>query len=382
MATRWTIDPARFGGYGLEPTPRSQRQTFDVLNGLRGIAAIAVVNAHLSFYFGVLHPAMVAPVVDFFFILSGFVIVYAYEHRLIAGMRWRDFLIARIIRLHPMYLLGLVLGAIAIWTYERSPVVGSFAATFGFNLFMLPMTTAFSERNLDLFPLNFPAWSLFFELAANLIYAAIAPRLGNRVLALLVLGGFTGLVVTGLAVGTIDQGVQRLQFAGGVARVIFCFFAGVALLRQWRVRPTRLSLHPALLFVMLVVPLLFRPSGPAGWVYELAVVTIYMPAMVWLGTGSVAKGRWLSASVALGALSYPVYVIHAPVWTAARAFNGWQGNIVLHDAAPWSGLALASGLCLLSWWLDKAVDYPLRRRLSKRFLGRPTRAAAPTPAER
>lgn len=126
-----------------------------------------------------------------------------------------------------------------------------------------------------------------------------------------------------------------------------------------------------------MLPLCFKPEPPIGWIYELFVVTLYLPGIVWLGAGATARGGWLSLCVALGALSYPLYVLHAPVWTDVRAWDSKQFNEVLHGYAPWSGYLLIAGLCLMCWWLDKAVDYPLRRRLSRAIIHRATRAAEP-----
>jgi peptidoglycan/LPS O-acetylase OafA/YrhL len=351
--------------------------TFDVLNGLRGVAAIAVVNMHMSSYFGVLHPANVAPAVDFFFVLSGFVISYAYGRKLTSGLLWSRFFVARIIRLYPLYLLGLVLGALVVWFLEHPLHPARFFSTLGINLLMLPNPVAMDANTTPLFPMNFPAWSLFVELVANLVYAALAPRLTNRLLAVIVCGGFLGLVATGLTTGTLDQGTQRLQILGGLARVTFSFFAGVALYRRWTVRPTTIHVHPAMLFVLLLLPLMLKPAAPFGWLYEIGVLTLYMPAIVWLGSGSRALGVWLATSVALGALSYPLYMIHAPVWMAIRTLEGWQPTSSLIGYAPWSGILMTAGLCAVAWWLDKAVDYPLRQRLYKVFLHRSTYAADP-----
>lgn len=234
---------------------------------------------------------------------------------------------------------------------------------------MLPGPLAFDGTNHDLFPLNFPCWSLFFELIVNLAYAVLAPRLSNRLLGAIVLLGFLGLVASGLVTGSLDNGVVRPTFLGGLARVTFGFFAGVALYRRWRVRPTAFALPPVLLFALLLLPL--------GSLYELAVVTVYLPSIVWLGAGARAKGRWLPICAALGALSYPLYVIHAPVWTVVRAWDDRQLNEYLHSYAPLSGLLMIVGLGVICWWLDKAVDYPLRRRLSRMLVHRSTRAADP-----
>jgi peptidoglycan/LPS O-acetylase OafA/YrhL len=357
--------------------PSGAKQTFEILNGLRGVAAIAVASMHLSFYMSFIHPANVAPAVDFFFVLSGFVIAYAYEKQLLGGMTVGRFALARVIRFYPLYFIGLVMGALAMWTYQRPPDQSGFFNHLAFNLFMLPSPFVFDPPNHDLFPLDFTFWSLFFELVANLVYAALLSRLSNRLLGVIIALGFCGLVASGLVAGSLDNGTIRSTFFGGLARVTFSFFAGVGLYRLWLVRPTKVILHPALLFVLLILPMLLKPSAPFGWLYELAVLTLYMPMIVWLGSGSRPTGAWLPTSVALGALSYPLYVIHAPVWTAIRAFNGWQGNTFLHDRAPWSGVFLIVALCVVSWWLDKAVDHPIRRRLSKRLPHRFTRAADP-----
>jgi peptidoglycan/LPS O-acetylase OafA/YrhL len=353
------------------------KATFDVLNGLRGIAAIAVVNMHMSLYFGILHPANVAPSVDFFFVLSGFVIAYSYEDKLRTGLTWRRFFLARLVRLYPMYLLGTLMGAAVIWTLGRPTSQAGYLAMFGLNLFMLPTPVAVDPIATALFPLNFPAWSLFIEIVANMVFAALAPYLSNKLLAVLVCCGFLALVATGLVTGTLDEGTLRLQILGGLARVLFSFFAGVSLYRLWLVRPIKLAVHPALLFILLPLPLLLKPAAPFGWLYELAVITLYMPTIVWLGTGSRPNGIWLPVSVGLGALSYPLYMVHAPVWVAIRTSEGWQPTSVLSSYAPWSGIVMAVGLCAVAWWLDKAVDYPLRKRLSKALLNRATHAGDP-----
>jgi peptidoglycan/LPS O-acetylase OafA/YrhL len=239
------------------------------MNGLRGIAAIAVVTMHLSFYLGFLHPANVAPAVDFFFVLSGFVIAYAYERQIVAGLDLRRFVAARLIRLYPLYLFGLAIGAAAMWTYQRPPDAMGFYAHLVLNLLMLPSPSMFDPTNLDLFPLNFTYWSLFLELVANMVYAAVASRLSNRGLAGIILLGFAGLIAAGLTTGSLDNGTVRATVLGGVARVTFGFFAGVGLYRLWLIRPTRIAVHPGLLFVLLILPLMLKPgrrsAGCMSW---------------------------------------------------------------------------------------------------------------------
>ena len=340
------------------------------------MAAIAVTAMHFFYYTVPLHPALVAPAVDFFFVLSGFVIAHAYGDQLIGELGIGRFMVARVIRLYPLYLLGLIMGPVAMGTYQWLPE-SRFYSQLAFALFMLPGPLAFDGTNHDLFPLNFPCWSLFFELIASLAYAVLAPRLSNRLLGGIILLGFLGLVASGLVTGSLDNGVERPTFLGGLARVTFGFFAGVALYRCWRVRPSAFALPPVLLFALLLLPLAYKPEPPLGWLYELAVVTAYLPSIVWLGAGARAKGWWLPLCAALGALSYPLYVIHAPVWTVVRALDDKQLNEHLHGYAPLSGFLTIVALGMICWLLDKAVDYPLRRRLSRMLVHCSTHAADP-----
>jgi len=358
---------------GMKPG-EAMPKTFVVLNGLRGVAAMAVAVMHLSYYTVPLHPAMVAPAVDFFFVLSGFVIAHAYGDRLAGGLGAGRFMLARLIRLYPLYLLGLLMGAAAMAAYQWLPE-SRFWSQFVFALLMLPGPMAFDRTNADLYPFNFPSWSLFFELLANLFYALIAPRLSDRVLGFVIVIGFLSLVASGLATGTLDNGTVRPTFLGGLARVTFGFFAGVALHRRFRLRPSRLALPPVVLVALLLLPLCFAPDHPAGWVYELVVVTIYLPGIVWLGAGASARGPSLRCCVVLGSLSYPLYVIHAPVWTMVRALDGKRLDGLLHLHAPWSGYLLVAVLCLAAWWLDRAVDHPARKRLSRALIRRSAHAA-------
>ena len=93
----------------------SDRQVrFDLLDGLRGLAAFAVMLVHYTEHNGLhkLPGAWIA--VDLFFVLSGFVIAYSYGAKLIAGMPMRTFLLTRLIRLGPLYLLAMLVGLAAV----------------------------------------------------------------------------------------------------------------------------------------------------------------------------------------------------------------------------------------------------------------------------
>ncbi|MGL5920106.1 MAG: acyltransferase family protein, partial [Bacteroidales bacterium] len=146
-----------------------------ILDGLRGVAALMVIWYHIfegyatspfdqKFNHGYL-------AVDFFFILSGFVIGYAYDDR------WKkittfDFFKRRLIRLQPMIILGAVFGAISFciqgsvqWDGTKISTSMVMLATL-LSMFLIPVAPGAGAEvrgNGEMFPLNGPSWSLFFE---------------------------------------------------------------------------------------------------------------------------------------------------------------------------------------------------------------------------
>lgn len=344
--------------------------TFDVLNGLRGIAAIAVVNTHLQTYFAGYYTRNIGLAVDFFFLLSGFVLAHAYEARLRAGFGFVRFAAARAIRLYPLYLIGLLIGAAACWFGWSFAGPQHFAVTLATGVVMLPPPPSLSANGYNLFPFDFAAWSLFFELAANLLYGLIAPRMSNRVLGGLLVLSLLGLVAAGAGFGTLDLGSQPKQVLGGLARVMFSFFAGVALYRLWLKRPVKINMPPVLLFGLLIAPLLFLPTGKeagtAVWIYDFAVITLYFPVLLSLAAQSRGNRFWTWASAVLGAISYPLYVLHVPIWAVLQI----RWDKALMHAAPWSGLVMIACLLPVCWAAETFVDVPLRRLLNRRLLGR------------
>lgn len=149
------------------------KQHFEVLDGLRGLAAVVVVIFHFMEFiipdFNVNFIAHGYLAVDFFFCLSGFVIAYAYDSR-IRKMGLIPFLKLRLIRLHPLVLIGAIIGMLAFIFDPFVPLTGNFS--FGQNLWifisaclMIPYPVI-PERYFNLFHLNPPTWSLFWEYVA------------------------------------------------------------------------------------------------------------------------------------------------------------------------------------------------------------------------
>lgn len=165
------------------------RPHFEILDGLRGIAALAVVTFHFmemaysDYSQNFIGHGFLA--VDFFFCLSGFVIGYAYDDR-ISKLGIAEFFKARIIRLHPLVILGSVLGLIAFLFdpfggHSELYSAGKLVLLFLCSALLIPYPIV-AERSFNLFNLNAPAWSLFWEYMANIVYAFILVRLNRRII--------------------------------------------------------------------------------------------------------------------------------------------------------------------------------------------------------
>lgn len=292
-------------------TSARKSSRFLTLDALRGAGAIAVMAGHAGIVLGAYMPPFMYLAVDMFFVLSGFVLAHAYDGKFAQGMSVTAFLKTRIRRLYPIYLAGLVLGLVSVafaGTYAPARVFLSFF----FGLWALPSPPM--EPLGVLFPLNGPFWSLFFEFwVANLIFALLWRQLRGWLLALVILGSGAALAFLGLYVGTLDFGWTWHQLPGGLVRVCYSFFAGVALSRfhaGQAHRPAVPSWACLLIFVaIMLAPLPGFIKGP----YEVAVVLLGFPVLIYFGAGAIE--RQPSIGKALGDASYAIYAIHRPLLT-------------------------------------------------------------------
>jgi peptidoglycan/LPS O-acetylase OafA/YrhL len=286
------------------------------LDGLRGFAALLVVLYHMPlyvqrwFYFPNSFLA-----VDFFFCLSGFIIAYSYERRILNGMSLADFSVARLIRLYPLYFLGSAFGLLSALAlthaYSRNHLTpGELLTTVALSLLLLPnLGDVWANHNV--FPLNGPAWSLFFELFANLAFwFMIRSRLASKVWLLGVAG--TCLVMLSLYKGPLaEAGAFSQSFTQGFARVGFSFCMGVAV---FRFRETRRMAPVAALAVVFLLGgmLLTRGKIVEQHATQLVFVAVVSPLVVYLGSLvkiPVAAEPFCSF---LGDFSYPLYILHQP----------------------------------------------------------------------
>ena len=366
---------------------------YELLDGLRGVAALVVIWYHLFEGFAtspfdqrVNHGYLA---VDFFFILSGFVVGYAYDDR------WRrrtltfgEFVKRRLIRLHPMVVLGAVLGAVTFCIQGCEQWNGAHVAfplvllSLLLHLFLIPALPGSGPEvrgNGEMYPLNGPTWSLFFEYIGNLCYALFLRRLPTRWLAAFV--ALTGLGLAAFAVGNgsgyghlgVGWSLLDWNLPGGLLRLLFAFPMGLLLSRVFRPVPVRGTFWICSLAVVALLGVPYVGGSGAVWMnglYDTLCVVVLFPLLVWLGASGKATDR-ATAGVCrfLGDISYPVYVIHYPFMYLFFSWLWSDAPIPFTQAWP-VAVGLFAGVIVLAWAALKWYDEPVRRWLARRFLTR------------
>lgn len=351
----------------------SERHHFATLDGLRGVAAIVVLALHAvspfpDFDWLISHGGLA---VDFFFCLSGFVIGYAYEDRLLGTMSFFRFAIARVIRLYPLIIVGLLLGAttfiVKAVISHQPPISPSFLVAFLLEAFLIPVPPILGDGWSESTPFDVSAWSLLFEFLANFVYAALVRRLTTRVLIFLLGFGALSVFVQAHFMGGVSGGGNWSDVGCGVARVFFPFLCGIFLFRRWKSRVLRDScrfaaLTPVALLVVLCCPV---PSS-VKWLYESAAVVILFPMIINIGALDMPGPLVKSIYLFLGRLSYPLYILHYPL--VIRPFSHTARALNLRGIEFWlliaAEMSTAIGVSILAM---KFFDEPVRAWLTRKF---------------
>ncbi|MDR0386000.1 MAG: acyltransferase [Prevotellaceae bacterium] len=357
---------------------------YEILDGLRGIAAIMVLAYHvLEAYFvttptgkfdQILNHAYLA--VDFFFVLSGFVIGYAYDDRW-GKMSITQFLKRRILRLHPMVIFGTALGVILFYfgASEAFPLIRDtplwkvlLYAVLG--ILMFPTWPSIDIRGWkEMYTLDAPTWSLAFEYIANLLYALFIRNFSKKVLAILVFVAACATLHLALAQGDVQGGwtVDAQHLHIGFTRLMYPFFAGLLLYRLGKVvRISQAFVWCSLILVtVLSIP---RIGGPESlWqngIYEAVIILVIFPLIVAVGAGGTVKSKFVSKLCKLlGDISYPVYLVNYPLCYVHTAWAS-DKKYTLAEAG-WIPVFVFTATLLISYAAMKFYDIPIRKWLKK-----------------
>ena len=341
---------------GITKTPDC-RNRFLALDEMRGVAALFVVWGHYGSYDKTFAPHFYYLAVDLFFLLSGFVLAYANDLRFEAGQSGGSFMVDRLCRLAPLYLIGLFLGSLSLLLIHRMGPQSAVTCV-AINFFGLPSPV--TDHAGLLFPPNIVFWSLFFELwIGNLLYAVFWRWLRPASLALLIGASGVGLMACLIVWHHIDVGWTWKTIAGGFFRVGYSFFGGIGLARLHRLRPPRLCVPSWLPAMVLALVLACPLHGLAGHFFEVWAAFVIFPALIRWGAEAGERFHWMSK--VLGDTSYAVYTVHLPI--IAVLAHSW-----LHGAMknPMIEVSLIVAIVMFAYALERWVDRPLQRRLRKR----------------
>lgn len=343
----------------------------EVLDGLRFVAAMAVVLYHFTTMDRVWHrradeifPDQTAAYgwlgVHLFFLISGFVICMSAWGRGPAA-----FLRSRAVRLYPAYWLSVLAVALVATLW---PVLHGPAGWEG----TLVNLTMFQDA-VGVPPIAEVYWTLWAELRFYLIFA------------LLVWWGLTYQRVAGFCLAWLAAVTVTRAFVpdGGIIHIALMtdyaplFTAGIGFYLMHRFRPTLLTWAiVAASFVLSIPAVRYRNSleayldkpAPAVWVaVALLGVCFALIGAVALGWLNWIRGRWLAV---LGATTYPLYLLHFDL--GGTVLNLWQWTV----PPPVLVATVTIGMVVLAWLVHRYVERPLSALLKRALTRKPVPAAA------
>ena len=373
-----------------------------ILDGLRGAAALMVLWYHVFEGFAFAGGTAIETFnhghlgVDFFFMLSGFVISYAYDDRWkTTSLTIGSFFKRRLIRLQPMVIMGALIGLITYliqggvrWDGTQMSFHWIMIAFF-LAMFLIPAYpgAAYDVRgNGEMYPLNGPSWSLFFEYIGNILYALFIRKLSNKKLAALVVA--TGLLwiafvvfdVSGYDMIGIGWTLDAVNFFGGLLRMMFPFSLGMLMARNFNVKSQKSKVEGfcfksfitknifwiaiVVMFVLFSMPYISRTGDISiNGIYELACIIFVFPFIVWFGaSGNITNKLSTKVCKFLGDISYPLYIVHYPVM---YLFYSWLIDNKLYSLGEtWHVVLLVMATNIaLAYACLKLYDEPIRKRL-------------------
>jgi peptidoglycan/LPS O-acetylase OafA/YrhL len=372
----------------MKSTELTAKPHYQILDGLRGVAAVVVVTFHI---FEALSSSPLDQIinhgylaVDFFFVLSGFVIGYAYDDR------WNkitigEFFKRRLVRLHPMVIMGMIVGAVGFYFQQGAlwPIISTIPVwkmllvmLIGFTIIPLPPSSMDIRGWHEMYPLNGPGWTLFFEYIANILYAVVVRKFSKTALAILVFIAACALLHWGVTGGQGDMiggwSIEPAQLRIGFTRLMYPFFAGLLLSRTAKLTFIKNAFLWCSLLIIIVLSIPRIGGSTHLWMnglYEALVIIFIFPLIVYIGASGNVKGKYANRLCKfLGDISYPIYITHYPL---IYIYTAWvkNNNVSLENGWPYGLLVLISAI-IIAYACLKFYDEPIRSWLKNKFLSK------------
>lgn len=353
------------------------------IDGLRGIAALAVALMHYQAWF--IGPERLAfwgniPT-QLFFILSGYILTVKYEDGLRSGAlsAW-SFVVLRVSRLWPLHMFALLLLIASEWLfwdhYGRFHVLGpnDTAYAFALNVLMIHDWGLYAPPNF-----NIPSWSISSELAVNLLWM-VALMFGRwrLALALSVVALSTALMLSVFPTLNFNAFATVYGIAQGILRTVLGFSIGCMI--AWRIRrrgpamPTILS--GAAQIALLACLIFYTPLERFGVDWLLSLILLPAITLIALNPATVTA-RLMSTAVLrwLGEISYSVYLLHLPIGNLMSILLIWG---IGFPPGPYFGLVWLVLVLALSTASLHGIERPGMRWMRRLILASaqaPVRAA-------
>lgn len=268
-----------------------------------------------------------------------------------------------------MVVLGAILGLLAFLfdpfdgqaeLYSAGRIILIFLSS----IFLIPYPVM-EDRSFNLFGLNAPAWSLFWEYIANIVYAFILYKLRRGYLFLLTIIAGATLCFISYRAGNQLGGWAGENFLDGGGRIAYSFLAGMLIYRSnWIIKNNLGFIGLTILLILAFM----MPGSEWNWLTELLVVLFYFPVLISLGAGAVLSTAWKNLCVLSGKISYPLYMTHyAVIWMFGHYYtNNKPGSAELT-------IIITTGTVLLiavAYLVMVIYDTPVRKYLNtKRVKG-------------
>ena len=374
------------------------KQRYEILDGLRGVAALMVIIFHFFelYSFGnpskqIINHGYLA--VDFFYVLSGFVLGYAYDDRWDKMSYW-DFYKRRLIRLHPMVIAGSLLGMCYFFLGEciNSPNIESvnplyFFLTIIMSILMIPCPAQMDIRGWgETNSFNGPNWTLTYEYIVNILYSLIFRRLHTIIIGILTLA--SALLLVNLTCNfdifnvmneresnkyTVIGGwsLTSCELCVGFARLFYPYFAGYLVYRlKLKIRiPYSFIICSIILITFLSMPRLEKEGYPIfNGIYEAIVIILIFPLVIIIGAGDTTKNEILTKICKfIGELSYPIYITHYPIIYMNSAWTSFHMKDSLFNKIM---LSIGSFFIMVfnAYSLIELYDKPVRKWLANKYL--------------